>query len=324
MHKNNLDLKVFQGNNGKNYGLAVGLDKKRIKSFFQGKGFNIIYIHQIFRHTHGKLEKDKHIYFFKMASSKDISERTYNESIWNKKISFLINRNHINYFSIPKIISSGYFEDKFYYISDFFNDRKIAIPYSSNKRSLKKWLNKIICANLYLLDLKDKISLPRDENEYSGKVNFYKIFYNQDCKLLQDLKEFSLEGLLEIERILKRSYAPSLNHGDFVPWHMIIDKNRFILVDSEHGSCKLPKYFDIVYFYTKVYVKAENPTLAKIYLNLLRNNISVSDKNLFDLSIKPLIANRIIDLFWHTKNERLHNFKYCLSLKKDLLNNELF
>jgi len=324
MFVDKLDPDIFKNENDKNYRLAVALDKKKIENFFTEEGFRIINVCQIFRNMHGKLKKSGKVYFFKLASTKDISERTYNEMVWNNEINKVITKNDVDYFSVPKTIYSGYFEDKFYYITEFFDGQAIATKNPINVGSLHKWLDKIIETNLFFLNLKDHLSLPRDDSEYEGKVNFFLEFYNQDLKLLQNLKEFSLNEVLSIEEILKESYKAALNHGDFVPWHMIDNVVNFILVDGEHGSCKLPKYFDIVYLYTRIYTALELPDLAKKYINLIRTNIPSAEKEFFDLSIKPLVANRIISGFWHAKNESKTNMKYYFELKRDLLTNQLY
>lgn len=325
MFSDNLNTNIFVNISGKNYRQPVELDKNRITDFFQKKGFKVLNVEQIFRHAHGKLVKNNQIFFFKLASTKDISERNYNEMVWNQKINIALGQKINSNFCIPKIFSCGYFDnDKFFYISEFFDGPFLATKKPPNKLSLEDWIDKIVETNLYFLNIKDNLRFPRDDGELRGNVDFSQLFYNQDYKLLQDLKEFDLELILLEEKNLKLTYRPCINHGDFVPWHMIKFNEKFVLVDGEQGSCKLPMYFDIAYFYHRAYTGVEAPKLAKLYINKLCKNFSREEKDRFDIALRPLIANRIIGGFWHAKNEKQVDISYHLNLKKEFIKKELY
>lgn len=324
MFRDNLNTKLFINTSGKNYRQAEELDKNKITEFFSEKGFKVKQIEQIYRHVHGKLIKDVRVFFFKLASTRDISERNYNEMIWNQDINRILDKEPCDKFCIPKVISCGYFDDdKFYYLSEFFNGPFLATKKPPDKLNLKDWIDKIVEVSLYFLNVKDKLQLPRDEVELKGNLDFSQFFYNQDYKLWRDVKEFNLKPILLEEKYLKFTYEPCINHGDFVPWHMIKCKGKFVLIDGEQGSCKLPKYFDIAYFYHRVYTGAEAPELAKSYISKLRQNLSCDEKDKFDRAFRPLIANRIIGGFWHAKNEKQNMF-YHLNLRKEFINKELY
>lgn len=325
MHNDTLKTDIFTDKRGKNYRCAEELDKEMVARFFKKQGFNVLAIDQIFRHVHGKLEKNGQTLFFKLASTKDISERTYNEMVWNNKITERTTNSYIRaYFCVPQIFDWGNLGENFYYISEFFEGSVLTTKKPPDQRNLAEWIDRIVEVNMFLLNLKGSLFLPRDKNEFKGRVNFFKLFSDQDWKLLQELKEFDLNDVLEREKELRFTYEPGINHGGFTPWHIIENGNAFVLIDGEHASCKLPKYFDIVYFYHRVYTGAGAPEIAKNYMNKIRNGLNSKERDKFDQAINPLIANRIIGGFWDAKNEKKRDFLYHLSLKKDFLENELF
>ena len=93
---------------------------------------------------------------------------------------------------------------------------------------------------------------------------------------------------------LRHNFIPKLNHGDFVPWHFIQGKERIALIDAEHASCYLPKYYDVSYFYERLYARGRSPELAKEYLRKIKDAIPSVDRQNFDSELKPVLASRII------------------------------
>jgi len=325
MKKDKLNDKIFQNTKGKNYRKPEKIDKQTIVQYFRKLKYEVIEIDQIFRNVHGQLKKNNKFYYFKLASTIAIGERTQNEVVWNQQLCELIKKDGIAFFDMPKVCESGYFKDKFYYVSTFHDGPLLASKNPPDARFLEKWLDKIIAANIYLLGLNlSAVSLPRDTNELKDITDFSEFFYNQNKKLCNSLKEFGLSRVLEAVKGSKVVYESGVTHGDFVPWHMIGEEDKFILLDGEHGSTKLPKYYDLAYFYFRVYTWARSPRLALSYIQEIKKSLPKEEKARFNETFRPLLANRIIGAFWHTKNENLHNLDLLVDFKEKFLSNNLY
>ncbi|MFH1429059.1 MAG: hypothetical protein ABIH39_04870 [Candidatus Margulisiibacteriota bacterium] len=320
MEKDLLDGRVFLSNSGKDYRTPARLDKKAVADYFAKIGYMPLEVNQAYRNGHGRLLKNGRVFFFKMASTPDIGERTYNEMVWNINIENAIKNSGIRLFSVPLVCDCGYFENKFYFITRYYDGRFLAYKKPPRRENLINWVEKIVECNIFFLNLK-LIRFPRDENEFASTKSFSKEFYEQDLKLIKDLREFGLEEILEEEKLIDKIYNPGITHGDFVPWHMIDRGHSFVLIDGEHGSSVLPRYYDIVYFYHRVYTGAEAPEIAKIYLNKIMGTLSPSEKDIFKKSIRPLLASRIITGFWRAKNYK-DNLAFNLKLRDAFIKNE--
>jgi len=320
--KDKLNIDLFVTKSGKNYRKSETANKSEIKNYFSKKGFNVLDIKQLWRHIHGKLEKNNKIFFFKMSSTTDIGERTQNEVSWNEQIYKLIKKSNIDYFNVPKVYDYGHYQGKFYYLSSYHAGQFLSQKNPFNIKNLNKWIDKIIKTNLFFLSLKN-INFYRDKNSknfteewdgYFKKVNGW----------YEEVKENQLQGIINEVKKLENTYTAGISHGDFVPWHMIQDNEKFILIDGEHASGQSPRYYDICYFYHRVYTSADSPKCAKYYLNKIRQGLSIPEKNRFDVSIKPILASRMIGGFWDAKTSGLKNLTYHNQLKKDFLKNNLY
>jgi len=322
--KDKLNIDSFTTKEGKNYRQAKTVNLNELENYFSKKGFKVINIQQLWRHVHGKLEKDNKIFFLKMASTPDIGERTQNETSWNRQIHDLIVKSGIDYFDVPEIYESGEYEGKFYYLSSYHDGSLLASKNPPDTKRLDQWLDKILKSNLFFLSLqKQDLHLQRDQGSES-LIKRWDKFFKKIQGWYQEVEEYHLQEILEAVKNLKDTYEPSVNHGDFVPWHMIQEGEKFILIDGEHASTKSPRYYDVCYFYHRVYTSAQNPELAKSYLSKLRSRLPKTEKNKFDSSIKPILAARIIGGFWDAKNEGQVEFTYHNNLKDDFLRNNLF
>lgn len=324
MFEDKLSDKIFVNQFGKNFRQPKKIDLPEVALYFQKGGYSVVEIEQIFRHVHGKLSKRGRDYFFKMSSTPVIGERTRNEASWNKQINLKIEgRESIN-MAVPKVYEEGTFKNNFYYVSDLFKGEFLATKNPPDVKDIEQWLDKIINVLRFFLDQNiNDFLFPRDISELNNISSFSDFFYNQDLLIVNELARKDLSGLLAEEKKLDKYYKPALNHGDFVPWHMIENGSKFILVDGEHGSRKLPKYYDVAYLYERLFVGAQSPELAKSFLSKFIEGFDFETKNKFDNLIRPLLANRIISSFWHAKNENRKN-DFIEELKKNFLENNLY
>ena len=322
MAKDKLNIDLFITKNGKNYRKSETANKTEIKNYFLKKGFNVLNIKQLWRHIHGKLEKNNKIFFFKMSSTPGIGERTQNEVSWNKQICELIKKFNIDYFNVPKIYDYGHYQEKFYYLSSYYSGQFLSQKNPFNIKNLSKWIDKIVKTNLFFLSLKN-IKFYRDKDS-KNLIEKWDDYFKKNNNRYEEIKENQLENVINEVKNLKNTYTAGVNHGDFVPWHMIQDTGKFTLIDGEHASSQTPRYYDICYFYHRVYTSANAPKFAKYYLSKIRQSIPLSEKNKFDISIRPILASRIIGGFWDAKTNGLKDLTYHNQLKKDFSKNNLY
>lgn len=82
------------------------------------------------------------------------------------------------------------------------------------------------------------------------------------------------------------------NHSDFVPWHMHeIEFPKFAIVDYENSKNK-PKYYDLAYFYHRVYTKLGEPKLANQFLKIFKKKTKLPGD--FNDRFLPVLGERII------------------------------
>lgn len=321
MFKDQLDTSIFTRTDGKNYRLPKKLSLEEVKTFLEEAGYKVSFLEQQYRHVHGLVLKDKKKFFLKLATTKDISERNYNEYIWNTKVGEIIEETNFKYLTVPKIWEYGYFEeDLFYYLSEFYENNFVSTKYPMNKLGIESQLYIIAKISVFLTQIQPSFILPRDAVELGkhDQRNLYLLFYDQDLKLIQHLQELNLDNILEMEISLRDNYNPSLAHGDYVPWHLFVNTTEnLVLIDSEQGSTKLPRYFDIVYMFTRIYGRLNDPILAKKFLHICRDMLPTCLQKNFYEELKPLIASRVIDSFWHAKNENM-SYELVSQLRREL------
>ena len=323
MKKDKLNIDSFTNKEGKNYRKSEALGKNEIENYFSKKGYDVLDLQQIWRHVHGKLKKDNKIFFLKMASTLDIGEKTQNETLWNNQIGNLIEKAGVDYFDVPHIHEVGKYDGKFYYLSSHHDGAMLASKNPPNTGNLEQWTDKIIKSNLFFLSLqKQDLSFKRDQDSISSQDKWDE-FFQRVQSWYHEVEEHQLREIFKEVKNLKTTFEPSVNHGDFVPWHMIEEGEKFILIDGEHVSTQSPKYYDVCYFYHRLYTSAQNPGLAKLYLSKFRDQLSEGEKNKFDLAIKPILATRIIGGFWDAKTDKQKDISYHNKLREDFLKNNL-
>ncbi len=324
MKKDKLNIDSFTDNEGRNYRKSEVLEKEEVADFFSKKGYEVIELQQIWRHLHGKLKKDDKIYFLKMASTPDIGERTKNEPAWNDQIGNLIKKEAVDYFDVPHIYDIGEYEGKFYYLSSHHSGDMLASNNPPSTVNLEGWIDKIVRSNLFFHSLqRQDLNFPRDQQRESFEDG-WKEYYQSVQSWHEEVKEHKLEEVFDEVKNLKDVFEPSVNHGDFVPWHMIQEGKKFILIDGEHGTKESPKYYDVCYFYHRLYTSGQNPELAKVYLGKFKDKLAEEEKNKFHLLIRPILTARIIGGFWDAKTTGGEDLSFHSRLREDFLNNDLF
>ena len=308
---------------GKNYRDAGEVDHGMVIDFLEKKGYEVSEIKQIWRHVHAKIKKDNQIFFFKLASTLDIGERTENEVSWNNQMQDILAENKIDYFKVPKVFETGNIGEHFYYIGEYFEGKMLATKKPADLTGLEDWLGKIAKANIFISSI-EKIKLPRDR-DMPPVVERWDDYFKRIKGWYDTADNLTLEPILKKAEELKTTYHKGLCHGDFIPWHMIGRGDHFILIDAEHATTLWPRYYDVAYFYHRIYTATDSPEMANEYLKKVKELLPADRLTTFEAEFMPILATRILGGFFELKiGEGDYSDKYHEILKENFIKGELY
>ena len=323
MKRDKLETQLFKDNKGQEYRKAEHIDLEASKNFLQSKGFKVEDLKQTWRCVHGVVQKDGIASFFKMGSTAGICDRIRNEVSFNTGLNEEISKRGITNFVTPNIGDTGKYGDLFYYIADYYPG-PLLLNSSQDKpdAEFEGNLEQVVDINMSLLEM-PKLDLPRDQ-EFSGKseedcanrmIEIYSTFAKQ-------VEELGMDELVEVLEEFRNNFKFGLNHGDFTPWHLIKNdiKSRWVLIDSEHASNNDPKFYDIAYFYHRLYTSSHGADGARRYLDLIKARLGGAEKiEEFKRSIRPILAARIIGGYWDAKTAGESDYRIHNQLKQEFL-----
>jgi hypothetical protein len=238
------------------------LDLDHIRVFFENKGYILNKLIPQERHicaivTNPELSSDP--FFLKLATSEGIGVFSENEFFWNEATSSKL--------PVPKNYARGYFKkDLFYLITAYLNGKLL------DKKLVAEKIQEIIDLSERIMSIKI-VSLPSDK--YTQGRDHREKFVNKTVSHFEAVPENvriknHLGDLLLHVKNNAKSLRCSPRHGDFTPWHMILDEDSINLIDGEHAMSQGIEYYDIAYFIQRVYAVWKDVKLAKsIYQKLI-------------------------------------------------------
>lgn len=299
---------------------AQELNLDEIANFLKNNGFVEVNLNQQWRHITGSVVKNGTKLFFKLASTEGVAERTKNEFAWNKLIN---NEQELELpVSIPRIYESGKYNGLFWFTCEFVEGAPLAQESQSGEtKKLENNLSKIALTAKIILEFKSDKYLPNDERKNDEKEDPKTVFLDR-IKHWMGQFDNNVDDLYDFieKRIEYGQKAPQ--HGDFVPWHIFTtNKNKLFLIDGEHSKIAGFKFYDIAYFYHRVYTKLKRPDIANKFLKEFNNiyQFSKADKECFRL----ILAQRVIGGYFDSnkcgeKNVDLHD-----ELKRKILEGKI-
>jgi hypothetical protein len=292
----------------------------------ESHGYKILEYSQPWRFVRGTAKKGDTTYFFKISPpDKELNERLQRQVSFDQSIATVIERSGKNPpFRVPRVYLSHSF-DTSWVIYEYLKGGLLAEWTPTIKP--KKLTSKIdqVVETVHFFDLLDTsyISLKNDlpSPEPSNTFLLSKIENWKDKPIEQHLLKASEYDML-YQIIGSSPLLPArLQHGDFVPWHMIeIGSNCFGLIDSEAASTHKPRFYDLAYFYHRVFTKLWQPDIAKQFLDRYLKRCNIDEDNFYNLFV-PILAQRVVGgMFDYTNADHIHDKgKYEWSLHRRIL-----
>lgn len=254
------------------------------------------------------LQRNGNKYFYKELNNKD-SDRFEGQLDFQKKIE----TSSVNII-LPKLYDYDLKSEKKWGLWQYLEGKCLAQWQPKNIQDLEKWFGPI--TNL-LIELE--------------KIKSFKEEYNIADKMVEKVEKWSnalIEGeilslndrdkIINLVKKTRQKIITGFNHGDFVPWHMYEVKfPKFALVDYENWKNR-PKYYDLAYFYHRVYTKLNEPKLANKFLSLYKEKVRLPQD--FNERFLPVLGERVIGGFHdHLVSKDGTDIKTHKKLLQDLL-----
>lgn len=280
-------------------------DSQAIEAYFVGQGYQLASIDLRPRTIRLLANRAGRDYFIKLAATTKVSERIENEIAWNQIIAGRVAPTEP--FSAPTVLEQGTFQDFRWYATAYIAGGPIAQPWQTSAEGLRAWLDRIVRTNYVIAGLTD-LDLPRDRGQARPSAQeFADHLYTKTKTWIDALpadQQQELSSLLEDLRAIAYSYQPGVGHHDFVPWHMLAQGQRLLLIDGEHATALGDQSYDAVYFFHRVYTKASDPAVARLYFEKYLQMLSGQQRQQAAAAFLPLLASRIIGGFFDAQTDK--------------------
>lgn len=291
-----------------------------VAKYFAERGFHSVKLEQQWRHVTGVLEKGGKKFFLKLASTPAIAERTKNEAEWNKLINSLPAEQTLP-ITVPKVYEEGAYNEVFWFISSYIDGPPLVLPKQRDKTQLlEESLPVIAQTSVGILRIKTDKKLPNDLKRVKGgrpKERYLEHIQNWLTKVERDVSD--VYRFIE-DRIDSFQTAPS--HGDYVPWHILIDSEyKLHLIDGEHSGVTRVKFSDLAYFYHRVYTKLKRPDIADEFIKQFKKIYKFSEKDTECACM--VIAHRLIGGYFDAQTDNVTSIELQDKLKAKLLENKI-
>lgn len=300
---------------------AGKINLKEVESFLEKKGYKVEKIWQPWRHVVGKTGKGGKELFFKMASTEDIGRRTRNEIEWNEKMS-----GELKAMKVLPVKDKGEYQGLPWLVVDYLEGKPLA-EIEKNRGGecgrLMENLPKVVAVAKEILNYrgeileKEKIQREKDEGVTMAKVVMKNV--NSWIELLEKKKRVIELRELIVERLERLQLGPCM--GDFVPWHMIEDEGEIYLIDGEIARIEGVKFYDVAYFYHRVFTKLEKPEMAEKFMDMFLEEYPISEDDRETLRL--ILAQRLIGGYMDAQYDELTSEEQQDEMAEKLLKGEI-
>ncbi len=254
------------------------------------------------KHGFCKLQKDSKFYFAKYSIDHSVRENSIIADIWWCETVQKLRASHDLKINTPKIIEHG----AYWYIAEWINGHPSVVPGDPAQKA-EQYLEQYVDCLVALdgIEVKDLEKLPPTDKGSTTYAELDRRWKKWSEKpLAQGLMTINqLEQARKIIHDYKQHVKPHFQHGDFTPWHILIDaKQNWWLIDGEHASVEKPRYYDLAYMYSRIYTRLHSFEHAAKLLRLFIEKSKISQEELWPAFL-PLITSRAIGMFFDALND---------------------
>lgn len=289
----------------------LGLEE--VSQYFSSLGYKDVKLNQVWRHVTGVAEKEGEKRFIKLATTKGVADRTQNEYAWNELVNSTLTSDLSVH--VPKVYEKGDYDGLFWFTSEYIDGHILSQPDGTRVKDLKENLPLIANITGQIMSIDTEERLPHDAEEIDRGVFTEKIFEKLDLwgeRITRDVED--LYGFLQ-ENVQSLQLAPS--HGDFTPWHFMQSEKGLYLIDAEHAHILGVKYYDVAYFYHRVYTKLKEPEIAEDFLTEYLNMHPLDTEE--ERAFVTILAQRVYGGYMDAELDGVTSFKLQDELRDRVL-----
>ncbi|EKD52615.1 MAG: hypothetical protein ACD_61C00291G0005 [uncultured bacterium] len=290
------------------------LNLEEVGRHFESLGYKVRKLDQPWRHVRGEISHENERLFLKLACTEEIGERTRNERGFNENANSVWKK-YLKCFTTPKIFDEGYYLGKYWFVDEFVFGKPLAEPGQKKTSISEKDLEAAAKIAKNIMELTDISLLPKDK-EYLKTV--------RPERLLEMSEEWSSSSHRDTKKLLrfikerKGDIEIAASHGDFTPWAIMKTKsNNYYLIDSEAAQMGGLKFYDVAYFYHRVYTKLKRPDLAETFLDKFKQTANWTEKNTKEFA--PVLAGRIMGGYFDAERDGVTSTELNQEMEKNLL-----
>ncbi len=202
------------------YTTAVQLNLEALTAFLVSRGYSVVSLEQPWRHAIGRLKRDGMHLWCKVASTPGIGERTRNEITWNECMTAKLAEHTALGITVPRVLDAGSYEGLPYYITEEYAGPLLAEKGNAEPTTLQRRLP-LLVRFLHWLHALPLPGLSHDDNLPSAQERV-QILHEKFAQWRNAVGGQDLDDLLATARTLTADAPTGTNHGDFVPWHCIV------------------------------------------------------------------------------------------------------
>ena len=204
---------------------------------------------------------------------------------------------------------------KYWFVDEFVFGKPLAEPGQKKTSISEKDLEAAAKIAKNIMELTDISLLPKDK-EYLKTV--------RPERLLEMSEEWSSSSHRDTKKLLrfikerKGDIEIAASHGDFTPWAIMKTKsNNYYLIDSEAAQMGGLKFYDVAYFYHRVYTKLKRPDLAETFLDKFKQTANWTEKNTKEFA--PVLAGRVMGGYFDSERDGVTSTELNQEMEKNLL-----
>lgn len=239
-----------------------------------------------------QVEQNHKHYFLKCAKS-EFERNLTNDVWWNMTLNRIAEGKPKIGIRAPNIVETH----NDWAVFEWVDGKELALPSSDDSTLLGHvpYLSEL----LYQLDSVLKVNIDRKPFVEKSDSAPYTLLNTKWPKWTElPLKQgFITESDVKDANTLVKDWSmyvqAGLAHGDFSPWHILVNQHEKVLIDGDHSSLIKPRYYDLAYIYSRLFSRnSAKQTTAKLLKEFI-TKIDVS-KDDFAKAYIPVLTSRAI------------------------------